>query len=154
MPTMGWLQVPRDAEALANSLNAATDAGFRNRLLARGQAQSMIRRDGVLPDGSPQFGPFLDADLLNYGYALLTSGLELLEELEADGDEEDEATSQAEVARLAFIQGSYALEAATRNAADAPDQAFHRLIAGAGGHLGGYAARAFSLMEGVENQAS
>ena len=70
-----------------------------------------------------QFGPFLDADLLNYGYALLTSGLELLEELEADGDEEDEATSQAEVARLAFIQGSYALEAATRNAADAPDQA-------------------------------
>jgi hypothetical protein len=148
MPMAGSLQMPRDAENLVSSLNAATDAGFRNRLLARGQAQSMIRRDGVLPDGSPEFSTFLDADLLNYGYALLASGLELLEELEADGNGEDETTSQAELARLAFIQSSYALEAATRNAADAPDQMFHRLIAGAGSHLGGYAARAFSLMEG------
>lgn len=146
MPTTGWWRLPREAEALASSLNAATDSGFRNRLLARGQAQSMIRRGGVLPDGSPEFSTFLDADLLNYGYALLTNGLELLEELEADGD--DETASQTEVARLAFIQSSYALEAATRNAADAPDTMFHRLIAGAGSHLGGYAARAFSLMEG------
>ncbi|MDO5740196.1 MAG: DEAD/DEAH box helicase [Ornithinimicrobium sp.] len=108
----------------------------------------MIRRDGVLPDGSPEFSTFLDADLLNYGYALLTNGLELLEDLEGGGINEDETTSQAEIARLAFIQSSYALEAATRNAADAPDLMFHRLIAGAGSHLGGYAARAFSLTEG------
>lgn len=144
---MGWLLVPRDAEELANTLNAAIDPGFRNRLLARGQAQSMIRRDGVLPDGSPEFSTFLDADLLNYGYALLTNGLELLKEFEVNGDGEKEANSQTEATRLAFIQSSYALEAATRNAADAPDQMFHRLIAGAGSHLGGYAARAFSLME-------
>lgn len=136
----------RDAQALAANLNAATDAGFRGRLLARGQAQSMIRRDGVLPDGSPEFSTFLDADLLNYGYALLANGLDLLEELEADGD--GETTSRRQVARVAFIQSSYALDAATRNAADAPDKMFHRLIAGAASHLGGYAARAFSLMEG------
>lgn len=136
----------RDARALIAGLNAATDARFRSRILAQGQAQSMIRRDGVLPNGSPEFSPFLDADLLNYGYALLADGIDLLEELEADND--GEAVSQMEVARQAFLQSSYALEAATRNAADAPDNMFHRLIAGAASHLGGYAARAFSLMEG------
>lgn len=136
----------RDAQALIAGLNAATNAGFRSRLLARGQAQSMIRRDGVLPNGSPEFSAFLDADLLNYGYALLANGLDLLEELQANSD--GETTGQVEVARLAFIQSSYALEAATRNAADAPDKMFHRLIAGAASHLGGYAARAFSLTEG------
>lgn len=136
----------RDAQALVADLNAATDAGFRGRLLARGQAQSMIRRGGVLPNGSPEFSTFLDADLLNYGYALLANGLDLLEDLEAEGN--GETSDQVEVARLAFIQSSYALEAATRNAANAPDKMFHRLIAGAASHLGGYAARAFSLMEG------
>ena len=109
----------------------------------------MIRRDGVLPDGSPEFSTYLDADLLNYGYALLVDGLEVLEGIEATGSDEDISTSQAGVARLAFIQGSYALEAATRNAADTPDQMFHRLVAGAASHLGGYAARAFSLMVGA-----
>ncbi len=139
--------MPRDAQSLVAGLNAATDSGFRGRLLARGQAQSMIRRDGVLPDGSPEFSTFLDADLLHYGYALLANGLNVLEELEADGDGDGDSTGQVEVARLAFIQSSYALEAATRNAADAPDAMFHRLIAGAASHLGGYAARAFSLMQ-------
>lgn len=141
-----WSPVSRDEQDLVSSLSSATDAGFRGRLLARGQAQSMIRRDGVLPDGSPEFSAFLDADLLNYGYALLTNGLDLLEELEAA--EDGEPTDQVELARLALIQSSYALEAATRNGADAPDQMFHRLVAGAASHLGGYAARAFSLMEG------
>lgn len=140
--------MPRDPDDLTRRLDAAIDAGFRNRLLARGQARSMIRRDGVLPDGSPEFSTYLDADLLNYGYALLVDGLEVLEELEANGGAGNISTSQAEVARLAFIQSSYSLEAATRNAADAPDQMFHRLLAGAGSHLGGYAARAFSLMVG------
>ena len=51
------------------------------------------------------------------------------------------------LAREGFIQSSYALEAATRNAAPAEDLAFHGLIAGAASHLGGYAARAFSLMQ-------
>ena len=140
--------MPRDAEELASDLNVAVDAGFRNRLLARGQAQSMIRRDGVVPDGSPEFSTFLDADLLNYGYALLANGLELLEASELEGAVDDQTSSQAEAARLAFIQSSYALEAATRNTADVPDQMFHRLISGAGSHLGGFAARAFSLMDG------
>jgi hypothetical protein len=133
--------VAREAQELAENLTAATDAGFRGRLLARGQAQSMIRRAGVLPPDAPEFSPFLDADLLNYGYALLSTSLELLETAE------DDTTGQITLARQGFIQSSYALESATRNAAPGADLVFHRLVAGAASHLGGYAARAFSLIQ-------
>lgn len=133
----------REAGDLAQTLAAATDSGFRGRLLARGQAQSMIRRAGVLPQEAPQFSPFLDADLLNYAYSLLSTGLDLLEATDGDGN----TSAQITLAREAFIQSSYALEAATRNAAPAEDSAFHVLVAGAASHLGGYAARAFSLMQ-------
>ncbi|MEC3853982.1 DEAD/DEAH box helicase [Paenarthrobacter ureafaciens] len=108
----------------------------------------MIRREGVLPDGSPEFSPFLDADLLNYGFALLTNGLDLLDELQANQYSAEETASHIEIARLAFIQSSFALEAATRNAGDVSDKMFYRLVSGAASHLGGYAARAFSLVEG------
>ena len=133
----------RDAGTLAASLAAATDPSFRGRLLARGQAQSMIRRAGVLPADAPRFGAFLDVDLLNYAYAMMSTSLDLLEADDSDTPE------QARLAQEGFIQASYALEAATRNAAaeEDQDQAFHRLIAGAASHLGGYAARAFSLMQ-------
>jgi DEAD/DEAH box helicase len=132
----------REARDLAESLAAATDSGFRGRLLSRGQAQSMIRRAGVLPQDAPQFSPFLDADLLNYGYAMLSTSLDLIEAAEGD-----DRSAQITLAREGFIQSSFALEAATRNAAPAEDVAFHGVIAGAASHLGGYAARAFSLMQ-------
>ncbi|WP_410663460.1 DEAD/DEAH box helicase [Amycolatopsis sp. lyj-84] len=131
----------REAWELADILATATDPGFRERLLARGQAQSMIRRDGVLPPGAPGFTSFLDADLLNYGYALLSTSLELLEVAESS------AVEQILLAQQGFIQSSYALEAATQNAASSTDLAFHRLVAGAASHLGGFAARAFSLIQ-------
>lgn len=100
----------------------------------------MIRRNGLLPPEAPEFSTYLDADLLNYGYAMLASSVDLLDEgqdldLEIPG-----------LVREGLIQGSYALEAATRNAAETDDLAFHGLIAGAASHLGGYAARAFSLI--------
>jgi superfamily II DNA/RNA helicase len=131
----------RDAQELAGRLTAATADGFRNRLLAQGQAQSVIRRAGILPPGAPQFSTFLDADLLNYGYALLSTSLLLVE---AAGDD---LPQQLPVAQHGFIQSSYAIEAATRNAAPGPDLVFHHLVAGAASHLGGYAARAYSLIE-------
>lgn len=134
----------RDADNLAASLSVALDSGFRGRLLARGQAQSMIRRAGVLPPEAPQFSPYLDADLLNYGYALLTDSLQLLDAIDADTADTAELTARA---REGLIQSSYALEAATKNAHAATDLTFHRLVAGAASHLGGYAARAYSLME-------
>lgn len=164
--------MPRDAAELAAQLTRATEAGFRNRLLARGQAQSMIRRDGALPDGSQIFSAYLDQDLLEYGYSLMSTALRILEvyraepgasgeqAADADGRHDDSQTTELndagdqsmtdEIAasRDAFLQASYALEAATRNAdPSTPEIAFHRLIAGAASHLAGYAARAFSLVE-------
>lgn len=145
----------RDAIDLAASLEAATGPQFRQRLLARGQAQSMIRRDGVLPDDAPQFSTYLDDDLLSYSYALISTSLHLLDDPN-DPDDRDEgreedggdvASDRMELARNGFIQASYALEAATRNAIPAAELAFHRLIAGAASHLGGYAARAYSLVQ-------
>ena len=130
----------REAQELAQILTAALDNEFRGRLLARGQAQSMVRRDGILPPDAPGFSPFLDADLLNYGYALLSTSLELLEIAE------DGSVDQINLAREGLIQSSYALEAAIRNAAAGMDLVLHRLVAGAASHLGGYAARAFSLI--------
>ncbi|OYC97029.1 DEAD/DEAH box helicase [Microbacterium sp. Yaish 1] len=141
--------MPRDVAALATQLAEATEAGFRGRLLARGQAQSMIRRDGQLPDDSQNFSAYLDQDLLDYGYSLMSTALRIFE-----ADRTEDASTEAEVARQvatsrdAFLQASYALEAATRNAArETPEIAFHRLIAGAASHMAGYAARAFSLVE-------
>lgn len=136
--------MPRDATALAAQLAEATATGFRGRLLARGQAQSMIRRDGELPDDSQPFSSYLDQDLLNYGYSLMSTALRILE---SDGSEE-EMHGPKVISRNGFLQASYALEAATRNADPyTPEIAFHRLIAGAASHMAGYAARAFSLME-------
>lgn len=131
----------REAQELVEILTACTDAGFRNRLLAQGQAQSMIRRDGLLPPDAPNFSSFLDSDLLNYGYALLATSLELAEIAQNDSLE------QVALAQHGFIQSSFALEAATRNAASGADRAFHCLVAGAASHLGGFAARAFSLVQ-------
>lgn len=101
----------------------------------------MIRRAGVLPPDAPQFSPFLDADLLHYGDAMLSTSLDLLEA------SADDTTGQITLAVRGFIQSSYAIEAAIRNAAPTADSVFHGLVAGAASHLGGYAARAFSLIQ-------
>lgn len=140
--------MPREASALAAQLAEATEAGFRGRLLARGQAQSMIRRDGELPDDSQNFSAYLDQDLLDYGYSLMSTALRILEADRTADDSEAEVAGQVAASRNGFLQASYALEAATRNADPAaPDLAYHRLIAGAASHMAGYAARAFSLVE-------
>lgn len=103
----------------------------------------MIRRNGILPPEAPEFSTYLDADLLNYGYAMLATSVDLLDASQVAGDAE---LANPALVREGFIQGSYALEAATRNAAQADDLAFHGLVAGAASHLAGYAARAYSLI--------
>lgn len=123
---------PNESEEI---LRSSMDPQFRGRLLARGQAQSMIRRKGVLPEEAPEFEPLLDYDLLNYGYSMLATGLRVVDEL-----------GSSDIARDAFFQTSNALEAATRNAGPSENLHFHRLVAGAASHLGGYTARAYSLV--------
>ena len=81
-------------------IQAAAAPGFRNRLLARGEARSVIWRDGELPPEAPNFSPLLTYDLFSYGYSLLGLGLRLRE---LGGDEG--------LARVAFENTTGAIEA-------------------------------------------
>ena len=118
----------------ARVLDAATP-GFRGRLLARGQARSIIWRDGVLPTGAPQFSPLLTYDLLSYGFSLLSDGLDILEENGTD-----------ETARIAFENAAWAIESVISNGEDSAERDFLRFVAAASYHLARHTARAFSLL--------
>jgi hypothetical protein len=123
-------------EQIEAAIGAAIAPGFRNQLLARGEARSIIWRDGELPEDPPNFSPLLSYDLLSYGYSLLGLGLRL-RELGGNDD----------MARLAFENAASALEAVIlkgnrRNS----DRGFHHLIAAAAYHLGRFSARAYSLL--------
>lgn len=72
--------MPGSAEAIEAAIREAVSPGFRERLLARGEARGMIWREGVLPENAPAFDPLLSYDLLSYGYALLGHGLRLMDE--------------------------------------------------------------------------
>jgi len=71
--------MPTTPEGIAADIAEAATAGFRGRLIARGQARAIIWRDGALPPGAPPFAPQLSYDLHSYGYALLGLGLRLRE---------------------------------------------------------------------------
>lgn len=137
-----------DYRVLAEALTSAIAPQFRGRLVAKGQAQSMIRRDGTLPDGAPSFDTFLDDDLLGYGYSLISMSLRIIEPANMDEQDQEAFRNYENLARDGLIHASYALEAATRNASNDRDISFHRLIAGTASHLAGYAARAYSLIQG------
>lgn len=121
----------------------ATSAGFRGRLLAQGQARSMIWRDGVLPDDAPQFSRFLTYDLLSYGFSLLSDGLDILE---GDG--------RREIACAAFENGAWAIESVVAKGEKSRERDFRRFIAAASYHLGGYSAKAYSLLATQIRQAN
>jgi superfamily II DNA/RNA helicase len=123
-------------EELAQAVRAAVVPGFRDALLAKGQARSLIWRDGVLPAGAPNFPGGLTYDLLSYAYSLLRMAIRLRE---SQGDEGE--------IRRAFEQAGNALEAVIKNCdPHDPAQGFHRILAAAAFHLGRYSARAFSLL--------
>ena len=132
----------REIQELVASLRSALES--QQNILAQGQAQSSIRRDGVLPADSPRFSRYLDNDLLNNSYAIINTSLGLLDSPLAEIEDQQ---ARRQLVQDGFNQASHALEAATRNAAPAEDLAFHRLMAGAASHLGGFAARAFSLVD-------
>lgn len=128
--------MPTNPEAIIAAITDAATAGFRGRLIARGQARAMIWRDGVLPPDAPAFSPQLSFDLHSYAYGLLGLGLRLLE---LGGDPNQ--------ARIAFEQAATALEAvmAKGNRAEA-DRDFHFVMAAASYHLAHLSARAYSLL--------
>lgn len=130
--------MPTTPEAIAADITEAATAGFRGRLIARGQARAIIWRDGALPPDAPAFTPQLSYDLHSYGYALL--GLRLRE---LGGD--------AAQARTAFEQAATALEAViAKGNRQEVDRDFHFIMAAASYHLAHLSARAYSLLAIVE----
>ena len=127
--------MPGSIDAISAAVRRATEQGFRDQLLAKGQARAMVWRGGRVPDGGPRFARGLSYDLLAYGYSLLTQGLRLFE---GDGDHD--------LARTACAAAAEALEAVIANGPESPEADFHRLMAAGAYHIARYSARAFSLL--------
>ena len=131
-------------EEVKELISNALEPGYRGSLLARGQARAMIWRDGVLPDGAPDFVPTLSYDLLGYGNSLLLLGIRLREE---DGDEV--------LMRSAFEHAGEAIEAVvSKGSPDDPRRGFFRLLAAVAFHLARLSARAFSLLNETIDDAN
>lgn len=132
--------MPTTPEAITAAIAEAATAGFRGRLIARGQARAIVWRDGALPPDAPAFAEQLSYDLHSYGYALLGLGLRLRE---LGGD--------AAQARTAFEQAATALEAViAKGNRQEVDRDFHFVMAAASYHLAHLSARAYSLLAVVE----
>jgi superfamily II DNA/RNA helicase len=129
-------------EATEAAILEATSPGFRESLLAQGEARGMIWKDGVLPEEAPAFPALLSYDLLSYGYGLLGRGLRLLE-----------GNGSQEIAQRAFENAAIAIEAVIARGAPNPERGFHRVIAAASYHLGQFSARAYSLLRSSINAA-
>lgn len=136
--------MPTTPEAIAADIAEAATAGFRGRLIARGQARAIIWRDGILPPDAPDFAPQLSYDLHSHGYALLGLGLRLRE---LGGDEAR--------ARVAFEQAATAIEAViAKGNREEVDRDFHFVMAAASYHLAHLSARAYSLLAIVEEDGN
>jgi superfamily II DNA/RNA helicase len=133
--------MPTTVEAIEAAIAEAVVPGYRNRMIARGQARAMVWRDGVLPPDAPAFSPQLSGDLLGYAYSLLELGLRLRS---LGGDPVR--------ARTSFEQAATALEAViARGSRDGTDRAFHFIMAAASYHLARLSARAYSMLTIVQD---
>lgn len=127
-----------NVEDLTAFLQLVCQEGLRGRLLYRGAAWSLIRKNGKLPPDSPTFGAAIESDLAEYGFSLLRAALSLREKSDA-GD-------SAAIYKRAFELAGNAFESLTKNASEAlPERGFYSTIAGASYHLAGYSAIAFSI---------
>lgn len=121
-------------EHLTERLGAATQPGFRERLLDKGLARGMIWRDGVMPPGAPAFPDSLTEDLLDYAHTVLNMALRLRSK-----------DSEADLERP-FLVAAEAIEAAVHRGADGHESGFHRVSAAVAFHLARYSARAYSML--------
>ncbi len=101
----------------------------------------MVWRNGVVPDGGPDFSASLTPDLLDFGYGVLALALEL-----RDANRERQADRQFET-REALRVAAEAIESAVRRGdPNQSDQGRHLVVSAAAFHLAGYAAQSFSLL--------
>ena len=130
--------MPENAADIAARLEALTQPGYRENLLAKGLARGLIWRDGRLPTDAPNFGPDLSTDLLDHGFLILSSALRLRE---MQGD-------QPLVSRTLQFAAEAIESAARHDITTTVDRGFHLVMAAAAFHIGGFAARAYSLFQG------
>lgn len=128
--------MPETVDEIEAAIGEATTPGFREQLLARGEARSMIWRDGVLPEDSLAFDQLLSYDLLSYGYSLLSLGLRLVE-----------ANGSRSLTQRAFEGAATAIESVIARGPNSRERGFHRVVAAAAYHLGSFSARAYSLLQ-------
>ncbi|MBB4443490.1 DEAD/DEAH box helicase [Rhizobium leguminosarum bv. viciae] len=123
-------------EELTTFLTQVAADGARGRLQARGEARSIVRQDGVLPDDAPAFGNTIDTDLAEYALSLLRASMALRE-----------SQGEPEVWRRGFARAGNAFEALVQNGApDDVNRGFYRIAGAASYHLASYSALAFSLI--------
>lgn len=123
-------------EELTTFLTQVAADGARGRLQARGEARSIVRQDGVLPDDAPAFGNTIDTDLAEYALSLLRASMALRE-----------SQGEPEVWRRGFARAGNAFEALVQNGApDDVNRGFYRVAGAASYHLASYSALAFSLI--------
>ena len=130
----------RSIDEIEALLEGALEGSPRGRLVARGEARAIIRRNGVIPADAPQFAASIEADLGDHGFAILDAALELrsLDRSHA-------------LLKPAFRTAAKILESLVRNGdPERKDRGFLRTLAAASYHLGGYAAVAYSLFPRAE----
>ena len=125
-------------EELERDINDAISIGFRGQLLNRGLSRSMVWENGILPLDAPQYSDELTYGLLSFGYSLLNMGLRLRR-----------LGGNLEICRSAFEKAALAIEVVVMNGRqDEIDRGFHNVLISSAYHLGGYSAKAFSLLQG------
>ncbi|MDE0330241.1 MAG: DEAD/DEAH box helicase [Nitrospinae bacterium] len=128
-------------EELVNFLQNVLDSGARGRVVDTSEAWSIIRQEGTLPKDAPDFRLTLDADLAEYGFAILDAGLTL-----------NSLENGHALARKAFATSGRVFENLVRNGDPSdPQRGFHRVMAAASYHLGSYAAISYALFRPVDS---
>jgi len=131
-------------EELESDISQAISPGFRGRLLDRGQARSMIWKDGVLPQNAPGFSSELSYDLLSYGYSLFGMGIRLRE-----------MGGNPEIYQAAFSRAASSIEDVIyKGDPDDVAHGFHNVLAASAYHLARYSAKAYSLLRGALNEGN
>lgn len=122
-------------DELTAFLTTATHDGILGRLLYRGAAWSLMRKDGVLPQNAPPLGTTIETDLAEHGFALLRAAMALRAK-----------AGTSDLTSKAFERAANAFEALVRNGnPEASDRGFRLTIAASAYHLAGFSAVAYSL---------
>ena len=123
-------------DEIESQLEKALRPGFRNALFEKGVARSMIWEAGVIPAGTAQFHSSLSYDLLSYGYALLSSALQL-----------KDLGGSATLFRKSLGHAATAISIVVTNEEQTnPKKGFHKTVCAASFHLGQFSAKAYALL--------